>query len=424
MKILLLGSGGREHALAIKIARSPICKRLFVAPGNAGTAEIADNVDLPLNAFPEIGEFVKKQNIKMVVVGPEVPLVEGIWDYFASDAELHDVLVVGPSKAGAMLEGSKDFAKQFMQKYNIPTASYQTFAAGQYAEACDFLKSLTPPYVLKADGLAAGKGVIILDDLQQAETALKQMIDGNAFGSAGSKVVIEEFLEGTELSVFVLTDGKNYLLLPEAKDYKRIGEGDTGKNTGGMGSVSPVPFATPEFMKKVTQRIIEPTVQGIAAENITYRGFIFFGLINVAGDPYVIEYNCRLGDPEAEAVVPRIQSDLVEIFRALKSQTLANYALEVDEKHAAAVFMVSGGYPDDYEKDFEIHGLRHVQDSIVYHAGTKAENGKILTNGGRVLAITSLADNIFDALEKSYRNAENISFDKKYFRRDLGKDLQ
>lgn len=424
MNILILGSGGREHALAMKIARSPICERLFVAPGNAGTAAIAENVQLPLNAFPEIAAFVKRQNIKMVVVGPEVPLVDGIWDYFAGSDDLKDVLVVGPSKAGAMLEGSKDFAKQFMQKYNIPTASYQTFATGEYDKACDFLKTLTPPYVLKADGLAAGKGVIILDDLQQAKTALKQMIDGKAFGAAGSKVVIEKFLTGTELSVFVLTDGKDYLLLPEAKDYKRIGEGDTGKNTGGMGSVSPVPFATPEFMEKVIQRIIEPTIKGIDTEKITYYGFIFFGLINVAGDPYVIEYNCRLGDPEAEAVVPRIKSDLVEIFLALKTQTLTKHKLEVEKKHAAAVFLVSGGYPDDYQKGLEIRGLENVHDSIVYHAGTKAESGKILTNGGRVMAITSLADNIFEALEQSYRNAEAIRFDRKYFRRDLGSDLK
>jgi phosphoribosylamine---glycine ligase len=424
MNILILGSGGREHAIAWKVAQSQRCKKLFVAPGNAGTAQIAQNVNLDLSDFSQVGTFAETENIKLIVVGPEAPLVNGIADFFANNRNYDDIIIIGPTKAGAMLEGSKDFAKQFMTKFNIPTAQYKSFTKGQFSEGCDFLSTLKPPYVLKADGLAAGKGVVILDDRKQAQETLKQMIEGVAFGEAGKKVVIEEFLSGVELSVFVLTDGKNYLLLPEAKDYKRIGEGDTGKNTGGMGSVSPVPFATPAFMEKIEKKIIQPTINGLIAEGILYRGFIFFGLINVDGDPYVIEYNCRLGDPESEAVIPRIKTDMVALFEALNNQTLHQYNMKIEKQHAASVFLVSGGYPDDYVKGKVISNLEDVQGSLVYHAGTKQENGKILTDGGRVLAVTTLADDIWLALEKSYQNAQIIQFDGKYFRPDLGKDLK
>jgi len=424
MNVLILGSGGREHALTWKIAQSPQLEKLFIAPGNGGTLLHGQNADLNPEDFDKIGRFVIDNQINLIVVGPEIPLVKGIRDYFDSQKLFSDVLVIGPTKRGAMLEGSKDFAKAFMAKYQIPTAAHQTFGKGETARGYEFLASLKPPYVLKADGPAAGKGVIITRDLNHAQQMLTQMIDGGKFGDAGSKVVIEEFLHGIEVSVFVLTDGKNYLLLPEAKDYKRIGEGDTGKNTGGMGSISPVAFADKKFMKKVVERIIKPTIAGLQNENILYQGFIFFGLINVAGEPWVIEYNCRLGDPESEAIIPRIKSDLLPLLMAVKNQQLHRHSIAFESNHAAAVFLVSGGYPDVYEKGKPITGLENVGGSIVFHAGTKIIDGKTVTNGGRVLAITSLAENMQQALEKSYQNVRCVSFEKKYFRSDLGEDLK
>lgn len=423
MNVLILGSGGREHALAWKIAQSKHLDQLFVAPGNAGTIHAGINVDLKPGDFESVGEFVADQHIGMVVVGSEAPLVEGIRDYFDRDERFKDVSVIGPSQDGAMLEGSKDFAKEFMSRHNIPTAAYKTFAAGETEQGHRFLDTLRPPYVLKADGLAAGKGVIISPDPQEARDMLTEMLDNARFGEASSKVVIEEFLEGIEISVFVLTDGKNYVLLPEAKDYKRIGEGDTGKNTGGMGSVSPVPFADEPFMKKVEDRIIRPTIEGLHKENILYQGFIFFGLMNVNGDPYVIEYNCRMGDPETEAVMPRIKSDFLELLMAVKDQQLDKHTIQFDERHAASVFLVSGGYPDAYEKKKKITGLDRVNDSIVFHAGTNLVDDDVITTGGRVLAITSLGQSLDEALEISYRNAKVVDFDKKNFRSDLGQDL-
>ena len=423
MKVLILGSGGREHALAWKIAQSPKLEKLFIAPGNAGTAQVGENVPLKISDFESIAAFVKDNQIELVVVGPEVPLVEGIRDYFDAGQDLSEVIVLGPSKAGAMLEGSKDFAKDFMQKYSIPTAAYKTFASGETGVGFRFLETLKPPYVLKADGLAAGKGVIICDKIEDARENLKQMLDDKKFGVASQKVVIEEFLDGIEVSVFVLTDGKSYLILPEAKDYKRIGEGDTGPNTGGMGAVSPVPFAGKEFMQQVENRIIKPTILGLQNMDILYQGFIFFGLIKVAGEPFVIEYNCRMGDPESEVVIPRIKSDLLDLFSAVKMQKLDELTIEFEPSTATTVFMVSGGYPGGYQKGFEITGLEQTEGSLVFHAGTKNDGKKIVTDGGRVLAITSFGSGIKEALEVSYKNAAIINFEGKNYRRDLGNDL-
>jgi len=423
MKVLILGSGGREHALAWKIAQSPKLEKLFIAPGNAGTAQVGENVPLKISDFESIAAFVKDNQIELVVVGPEVPLVEGIRDYFDAGQDLSEVIVLGPSKAGAMLEGSKDFAKDFMQKNAIPTAVYKTFKTDETSKGFRFLETLKPPYVLKADGLAAGKGVIICDKIEDARENLRQMLDDKKFGVASQKVVIEEFLNGIEVSVFVLTDGKSYLILPEAKDYKRIGEGDTGPNTGGMGAVSPVPFANTAFMKKVEDRIIKPTILGLQNLDILYQGFIFFGLIKVAGEPFVIEYNCRLGDPESEVLIPRIKSDLLALLIAVKDQKLDQQTIEIEPKTAATVFLVSGGYPGDYVKGNEITGLEQTAGSLVFHAGTKADDHKIVTDGGRVLAITSFGSGIKEALEVSYKNAAFINFEGKNYRRDLGNDL-
>lgn len=424
MNILLLGSGGREHALAWKLVQSPLCKQLFVAPGNAGTSSVATNVDMSATDFPAIRDFVLQNDIAMVVVGPEDPLVAGISDFFASDELLRKIPVIGPSKAGAQLEGSKDFAKQFMMRHHIPTAAYQTFTKKTAEDGVRFLETLQPPYVLKADGLAAGKGVLIISDLAEAQTELRNMLVNETFGKASARVVVEEFLSGIELSCFVLTDGKSYKILPTAKDYKRIGEGDTGLNTGGMGAVSPVPFADKMFMDKVERRIVRPTIDGLIEDGIDYKGFIFIGLINVGGDPMVIEYNVRMGDPETEVVIPRIKSDLVEMFRAVASGTLDSFHLESDARSAATIMMVSGGYPGDYEKGKVISGIDEVNaGSIVFHAGTKLNDGNVVTNGGRVLAVTSYGETIHNAIKKSYQNMEKISFDKMYFRKDIGADL-
>lgn len=423
MNVLILGSGGREHALAWKIAQSQHLGQLFIAPGNAGTIAHGINVDLKPDDFEGIALFVADQQIDMIVVGPEAPLVAGIRDYFDGNEKFENLSVIGPSRIGAMLEGSKDFAKEFMARHGIPTASYRTFHKGETKIGHDFLDTLKPPYVLKADGLAAGKGVIITQDLAEARDTLTEMIDKAKFGAAGSKVVVEEFLNGIEISVFVLTDGKNYVLLPEAKDYKRIGEGDTGKNTGGMGSISPVPFADEAFMKKVGKLIIGPTIEGLQKEDILYQGFIFFGLMNVNGDPKVIEYNCRMGDPEAEAVMPRIESDFLELLMAIKEQKLDQHTIEFDDRYATSVFLVSGGYPDAYEKGKKISGLEKVENSIVFHAGTNLVDDHVITSGGRVLAITSLAEGLEQALDKTYRNVKLVDFHKKNFRSDLGQDL-
>jgi phosphoribosylamine---glycine ligase len=423
MNILLLGSGGREHVLAWKISQSPLLKKLFIAPGNAGTRLHGTNVNLDPENFEEVGNLVLTNAIEMVVVGPEAPLVKGIYDYFRDSDNLRHIAVIGPSAAGAILEGSKDFAKAFMQRQNIPTAAYQTFTVESLDAGLQFLETLSPPYVLKADGLAAGKGVVISTTLDEARKTLILMLQNEEFGEASRKVVIEEFLTGIEVSVFVLTDGKNYLILPEAKDYKRIGEGDTGPNTGGMGSVSPVPFAGKNFMAKVKEQIIQPTIQGLIQENIDYKGFIFFGLINVDGNPKVIEYNCRMGDPESEAVIPRIKNDLPELFLAISDQRLNDFKIEIDPRAAATVFLVSGGYPGSYQKGKVITGLEMVDGSLLFHAGTKVSGDDIVTSGGRVIAVTSLDADIAGALEKSYRNADLINFEGKNFRRDLGKDL-
>ncbi len=423
MNILILGSGGREHTFAYKISQSKRCDKLFVAPGNAGTASIATNVELMVTDFEAVKKCVIENKIGMVVVGPEDPLVAGIADYFAETSELKNVMLIGPSKRGALLEGSKQRAKEFMLQHNIPTAAYESFTAESLEAGKVFLEKLNPPYVLKADGLAAGKGVLILNDLNEAKQELENMLANSKFGEASSKVVIEEFLDGIELSVFVLTDGQNYKILPTAKDYKRIGEGDTGLNTGGMGAVSPVPFADEVLMKKIEDRIVKPTVNGLSKEKINYKGFVFIGLIKVNNEPYVIEYNVRMGDPETEVVLPRIKTDLVDLFEATYHQNLNNINIEIDERAATTVMLVSGGYPEDYEKGKEILGLENVEGSMVFHAGTKTVNGKTITNGGRVLAVTSLDGDYKRALKKSYQNIEKLSFDRMQYRTDIGFDL-
>ncbi|TXE08466.1 phosphoribosylamine--glycine ligase [Gelidibacter salicanalis] len=423
MTILILGSGGREHTFAWKLVQSPLCQKLYVAPGNSGTAEIAENINLNVTDFAGIKSLVLEKQIDMVVVGPEDPLVLGMHDFFLNDPELKHVSVIGPQKAAAQLEGSKEFAKEFLFRHNIPTAAYQSFDAGSLEAGYAFLETLNPPYVLKADGLAAGKGVLILNNLDEAKAELKSMLVDAKFGAASTKVVVEEFLDGIELSCFVLTDGKNYQILPTAKDYKRIGEGDTGLNTGGMGAVSPVPFATASFLNKIEEQVVKPTVAGLQKDGLDYKGFIFIGIIKVGDDPKVIEYNVRMGDPETEVVLPRLKNDLVEIFQAIANQTLDTITIDIDERAATTVMLVSGGYPEAYEKGMEITGLEHLTDVIPFHAGAVIQEGKIVTFGGRVMAITSFGNTYQEAIKKSYQNIEKLHFDKMYYRKDIGFDL-
>jgi phosphoribosylamine--glycine ligase len=423
MNVLILGSGGREHAFALKLSQSNKIKQLFVAPGNAGTHKIATNISINPTDFQAVKNTVLKNNIQMVVVGPEAPLVEGIHDFFLADADLKKIPVIGPKKDGALLEGSKDFSKQFMQKHGVPTAKYQSFTKENLEEGFAFLETLEPPFVLKADGLAAGKGVLILNSLEEAKKELEEMVANQKFGEASSTVVIEEFLKGIELSVFVLTDGKNYKILPSAKDYKRIGEGDTGLNTGGMGAISPVPFADEAFLNKVEELVVKPTIKGLQKDGIDYRGFIFIGLMNDRGNPSVVEYNVRMGDPETEVVLPRIASDLFDLFEGVANQTLDKKSFSVIEKTAATVMLVSGGYPESYEKNKEITGFDAAEESIVFHAGTTFKENKVVSNGGRVMAVTSFGDTIEEALEKSYKSIDAIHFDKMNYRKDIGFDL-
>jgi len=422
MNLLVLGSGGREHTLAWKLSQSPLLSELYIAPGNAGTAELGTNIDISVNDFDAIRSFVLEKKVEMVVVGPEAPLVTGITDYFRADPKLKKVAVIGPSKQGAMLEGSKKFANEFMTRNGIPTAKFLSVGKEDYQKGVEYLKTMDPPYVLKADGLAAGKGVLILDSIEEAEKELKAMLEGK-FGTASHQVVIEEFLAGIEVSAFILTDGVSYIMFPEAKDYKRVGEGDTGLNTGGMGAVSPVPFADKVFMKKVEERIVKPTVAGLKKEKIDYKGFLYFGLMNVIENPYVIEYNVRMGDPEAEVVIPRMQCDLLDCFKGVAGNKLKKKKANIDQQTVCTIMLVSGGYPGSYEKGKEIRNLENIKNSLVFHAGTKSEDGKIVTNGGRVLAITSYGSDMADALSKSYINADLIDFEGKYYRRDIGFDL-
>ena len=423
MTILILGSGGREHTLAWKITQSPLCNQLYVAPGNSGTSQIAENININVTDFSAIKYFVLDKKVDMVVVGPEDPLVQGIHDFFLNEKELEHIAVIGPKKAAAQLEGSKEFAKKFMYRHNIPTAAYQSFTKKNVEEGYLFLESLKPPYVLKADGLAAGKGVLILNDLNEAKNELKLMLVDAKFGEASTKVVIEEFLDGIELSCFVLTDGKHYKILPIAKDYKRIGEGDTGLNTGGMGAISPVPFVDDVLMNKIEERIVKPTIQGLQKDNLPYKGFVFIGLIMVENDPFVIEYNVRMGDPETEVVLPLLQNDLVKIFKAISEERLNEIDIEIEDQTAATVMLVSGGYPEVYQKDKEITGIENIKDSLVFHAGAKQVNGKIVTSGGRVMAITSFGKTHQEATKKSYQNIEKLHFDKMNYRKDIGFDL-
>ena len=423
MNVLILGSGGREHAFAYKIKQSTLCKNLYVAPGNSGTREIATNLQFQVHQFEDIVEAIKKFEIKMVIIGPEVPLVNGLSDYISANDEVKETIVIGPNKYASQLEGSKDFAKEFLNRHNIPTASHKTFTAENINDAFSYIDSMIPPYVLKADGLAAGKGVLIIDNPNEAKNELTEMLLNSKFGDASKSVVVEEFLDGIELSCFVLTDGKNYKLLPSAKDYKRIGEGDRGLNTGGMGAISPPPFLTKDFMRKVEKKIIQPTIDGLMKDKIIYNGFIFFGLIKVKEEPYVIEYNVRMGDPESEAVLPRIKSDLLELLYSVSKGQLNHQEVIIDNKESATVFLVSGGYPEQYEKNKEIFGLDKVSDSIVFHAGAKYEEGKVKTNGGRVIAITSMGATVKEALDKSYNSIKNISFEKMNYRGDIGFDL-
>ena len=423
MNVLILGSGGREHAFAYKISQSELCKNLYVAPGNSGTREIASNLEIQLNQFEKIAEAIKNLNVSLVVVGPEVPLVNGLTDFINGDNDLKDIIVIGPNKYAAQLEGSKDFAKDFLNRHNIPTASHKTFTAQNINDAFSYIDEMKAPYVLKADGLAAGKGVLIIANPNEAKNEIHEMLINSKFGDASKSVVVEEFLDGIELSCFVITDGKDYKLLPSAKDYKRIGEGDTGLNTGGMGAVSPPTFLTKEFTEKVEKQVIQPTIEGLKKDNINYQGFIFFGLIKVKDDPYVIEYNVRMGDPESEVVLPRIKSDLLELLYVAGNGNLKDHKILIDDKKAATVFLVSGGYPEQYEKNKEIFGLDSVIDSLVFHAGAKYEDGKVKTNGGRVIAITSIGNSVEEALEKSYKSIKKINFEKMNYRKDIGFDL-